>query len=89
MEALQSGRSPQKNNGGKVNVCLVETPEQLVAFGPDGLRSSSGQNASGRPFIGFTHTVTACGATTGLHTDVGEHFFPFRFPSVIASMHIL
>lgn len=47
MEALQSGGAPQKNNGGKVNVCLVETAEQLVAFGHDGLRSSLGQNALG------------------------------------------
>jgi len=53
MEALQSGRSPQKNNGGEVNVCLVETPEQLVAFGRIGLRSRLGQNASGPPFIGL------------------------------------
>lgn len=65
MEALQSGRSPQKNNGGKVNVCLVETPEQLVAFGHDGLRSSLGQNASGLPFIGFIHMVAVCSTITG------------------------
>lgn len=57
MEALQSGRSPQKNNAGKVNVCLVETPEELVAFGHDGLRSGLVQNALGPPFIGFIHTV--------------------------------
>ncbi len=63
MEALQSGRSAQKNNAGKVNACLVETPEQLVAFGHDGLRSGLGQNALGRPFIGFSHTAAACSAT--------------------------
>lgn len=69
MEALQSGRSPQKNNAGKVNVCLVETPEQLVAFGHEGLRSSLGQNALGPPFIGFIHTVAVCSVTTGFYTD--------------------
>lgn len=69
MEALQSGRSPQKNNGEKVNVCLVETPVQLVSFGHDGLRSSLGQNALGLPFIGFIHTVAVCSMTTGFYTD--------------------
>ena len=65
MEALQSGRSPQKNNAGKVNACLVETPEQLVAFGHDGLRSSSGQNALGPPFIGFIRAVDVWSTITG------------------------
>lgn len=75
MEALQSGRSPQKNNGGKVNVCLVETPEQLVAFRHNGLRSSLGQNALGPTFIGFIHTIAMCNMTTGLFTDAWRAFF--------------
>lgn len=75
MEALQSGRSPQKNNGGKVNVCLVETAEQLVAFGHDGLRSSSGQNALGPPFIGFIHTAPVCSATTAFYIHVRRAIF--------------
>lgn len=53
MEALQSGQSSQKNNGRKVNACLVETAEQLVAFGHDGLRSSLGQNALRSPIYWF------------------------------------
>lgn len=38
-------RSPQKNSGEKVNVRLVEAPEQLVACGHDDSRSGLGQNA--------------------------------------------
>lgn len=54
MEALQSGRSSQKNNAAKVNACLVETAEQLVAFGLGSLRSSWGQSAlRSSTFIGF------------------------------------
>lgn len=53
MEALQSGQSSQKHNGRKVNVCLVETAAQLVAFGHDSLRSSLGQNALRSPVYWF------------------------------------
>lgn len=45
-------------------MCLVETPEQLVAFGHIGLRSSLGQNASGPPFIGLARTVAVCSTIT-------------------------
>lgn len=87
MEALQSGGSPQKNNGGKVNVCLVETPEQLVAFGHEGLRSTLGQNAVGPPFIGFICTVSVCRGTAGCSTDACSTFF--QISSVIASVHVI
>ena len=74
MEALQSGRSPVKNNAGKVNACLVETPEQLVAFGHHGLRSSLGQNALGPPLIGLTHAVDVRSAMRGFELMLGEQF---------------
>lgn len=74
MEALQSGRSPQKNNEGKVNVCLVETVEQLVAFGYDSLRFSLGQNASGSTVYWFySHTTPA--SNVGFYTDVWRAIF--------------
>lgn len=34
-------------------MCLVETAEQLVAFGHDGLRSGLGQNALRSPIYWF------------------------------------
>ena len=44
---FKAGGSPQKNNKKKVNVSLVETPQQLVAFGQGRPRSSLGRGASG------------------------------------------
>lgn len=35
----------RKNNAGKVNACLVETTEQIVAFAHRGLSPGLGQNA--------------------------------------------
>lgn len=41
-------------------MCLVETAEQLVAFGHEGLRSSVGQNALRSPVYWFySHGVGA------------------------------
>lgn len=54
-------------------MCLVETAEQLVAFGHDGLRSSLGQNALGPLLIGLIHTAPVCSATTGFYTDRPSH----------------
>lgn len=90
METLQSGRSPQKNNEGKVNVCLVETPEQLVAFGHDGLRSGSGQNASGPPFIGFVCTIAVWSTITGFLNDAQRSALSqVTFASFISLIRIL
>lgn len=41
-------------------MCLVETAEQLVAFGPSGLRSRLGHSALRSPrLLGFTRTASA------------------------------
>lgn len=68
----------RKITEGKVNVCLVETAEQLVAFGHDGLRSGSGHNALGPPFIGFySHGLGVKQRRRGFTPMLGR-----RFPSM-------